>query len=88
MLSKQQYIDLGFQMAIYPATGFLAMGKILQKVYTEIRDTGASIGCLEDTAEFNDFCRTMGFEQVWNFDSEHADYEDHWKTQLSSLSKL
>ena len=31
---------LGYQLAIYPATGFLAMGQALNKVYRNLSETG------------------------------------------------
>lgn len=82
VLSKARYIELGFQMAIYPATGFLAMGKALEQVYGKLRDTGSSVGCEGDVADFQGFCKTMGFEDVWSFDKAHADIEDEVKQRM------
>lgn len=75
VLSKEQYIEMGYSMAIYPATAFLAMGRALEKVYGHIKQTGSSIGTEGDVADFKGFCRTMGFEDVWAFDRAHADLE-------------
>jgi len=82
LLSKERYIELGYQMAIYPATAFLAMGKALEGVYTHLRDFGASTGCLKDVADFKGFCKTMGFERVWEFDKAHADIEEEVKERI------
>mmetsp|Transcript_39276 Transcript_39276/g.122243 ORF Transcript_39276/g.122243 Transcript_39276/m.122243 type:complete len:313 (+) Transcript_39276:59-997(+) len=82
VLSRERYAELGFQLAIFPATGFLAMGKALEKVYTEIRDTGSAVGCMDDVTEFKGFCRTMGFERVWSFDKAHADLEEEVRERL------
>jgi len=82
LLSKERYIELGYQMAIYPATGFLAMGKALTSVYTQLRDTGASTGCSGELADFKGFCKTMGFERVWEFDKAHADIEKEVDEQI------
>lgn len=82
LLSKERYIELGYQMAIYPATGFLAVGKALQSVYTQLRDFGASTGCSEELADFKGFCKTMGFERVWEFDKAHADIEEEVQEQI------
>ncbi|CAE7764916.1 Dml, partial [Symbiodinium sp. CCMP2456] len=38
VLPRERYIELGYQVAIYPATGFLAMGKALEKVYRSLRN--------------------------------------------------
>mmetsp|Transcript_16148 Transcript_16148/g.33620 ORF Transcript_16148/g.33620 Transcript_16148/m.33620 type:complete len:310 (+) Transcript_16148:77-1006(+) len=82
VLSKERYIELGFQLAIYPATGFLAMGKALEQVYGKIKDTGSSTSCVDDVCGFKDFCCTMGFERVWSFDKAHADIEEEVRERL------
>jgi len=90
VLSRERYAQLGFQLAIYPATGFLAMGKALEKVYSTIRDTGSSLECADAVAEFKEFCVTMGFESVWAFDKAAANMQDQLKTKLQSkpIAKL
>ncbi|CAL1173347.1 unnamed protein product, partial [Cladocopium goreaui] len=40
LCSKQRLIELGYQLAIYPATGFLAMGQALTKVYRNLSEAG------------------------------------------------
>lgn len=84
VLSKERYIELGFQMAILPASAFLAMGKTLERVYSHIKDAGPAVqlGCVKECADFKGFCKTMGFERVWNFDKEHADIEEEVKQSL------
>ncbi|CAE7281362.1 Dml [Symbiodinium natans] len=76
VLPRQRYIELGYQVAIYPATGFLAMGKVLEKVYRSAHSGGSSHSCQSDLANFRGFCVTMGFQSVWDFDKEHADLEE------------
>ncbi|OLQ08789.1 2,3-dimethylmalate lyase [Symbiodinium microadriaticum] len=76
VLPRERYIELGYQVAIYPATGFLAMGKALEKVYRSLRNEGSSHSCQSDLANFKGFCVTMGFQHVWDFDKEHADLEE------------
>ena len=70
---------LGFSLAIYPASGFLAMTQALQKVYTEIKagngTQSASEGVNGASAtlySFEAMCELMGFPAVWQFDSRHA----------------
>mmetsp|Transcript_69012 Transcript_69012/g.223079 ORF Transcript_69012/g.223079 Transcript_69012/m.223079 type:complete len:313 (+) Transcript_69012:123-1061(+) len=82
VLSRQRYAELGFQIAIFPATAFLAMGKALSKVYGELKSTGSAVGCKDDVADFKGFCGTMGFEDVWSFDKAHADIEEEVKERL------
>lgn len=72
VLSKKDYIDLGYSMAIYPATAFLAMGAALKSVYGRLKQTGSSLGASQPLDDFMTFSKTMGFEQVWSFDKAHA----------------
>lgn len=41
LLRSRRPLRLGYQLAIYPATGFLAMGQALTKVYRSLSDHGA-----------------------------------------------
>lgn len=88
LLTKQRYIELGYQMAIYPATAFLAMGKALENVYASLKTTGDTLSCKHDLADFKGFCLTMGFQDVWNFDKEHADLEDEIQESLTKKPRL
>jgi len=75
VLSRERYIELGYSVAIYPATAFLAIGKAVERVYGEIKATGSSVGVQDDLADFMSFSRTMGFEDIWAFERAHADLE-------------
>lgn len=74
VLPKERYAELGFQLAIYPATGFLAAGRGLESVYGHLKATGSSRGVESELTDFTQFSKTMGFERVWEFDHIHADY--------------
>ena len=74
VLSRERYIELGYQLAIYPATAFLAAGKSMESVYTHIQATGSTVGVEDQLADFMGFSKTMGFEQVWEFDRTHTEY--------------
>jgi 2-methylisocitrate lyase-like PEP mutase family enzyme len=73
LLSKAELEKLGFKLAIFPGTGFLAAGAAIERAYREIRDTGSSVGIVKDLYDFDAFGRLMGFEDVWEFDRTHAD---------------
>lgn len=75
VLTAQEYADLGYQVAIYPAAGFLAVGHALTSVYTTLKRTGASTELDVPIADFMTFSRAMGFEDVWRFEREHADLD-------------
>jgi 2-methylisocitrate lyase-like PEP mutase family enzyme len=72
VLSKQDYIDLGYQIAIYPGTGFMATAQALHSVYGTIKETGSSVDVEVPLRDFMTFSEEMGFKEVWDFDKKHA----------------
>lgn len=88
LLTKQRYAELGYQIAIYPATAFLAMGKAVENVYSVLKETGDSQKCKRELADFKGFCVTMGFQDVWSFDKAHADIEDELKESLAKKPRM
>lgn len=75
VLSAEEYIRIGYRMAIFPAVGFLAMGAALESVYGTLKATGASAGVTAPLADFMGFSKAMGFEDVWAFEKAHAGME-------------
>ena len=72
VLTADQLAGLGCAIAIYPATGFLAMGQALNDVYSHLRRTGSSAGVQTPLYDFNEFSKMVGFEQVWDFEKRWA----------------
>lgn len=75
VLTAEQYAEIGYQIAIYPAAGFLAVGHALNSVYGTLKRTGASTELEVPIADFMTFSKAMGFEDVWKFERDHADLE-------------
>lgn len=73
VLSRDRYRALGYRMAIFPATAFLAMGAALNSVYRTLKETGSSLDLPVPLADFMEFSRLMGFEEVWDFERRHAE---------------
>jgi 2,3-dimethylmalate lyase len=73
VLPVAEYKRMGYAMAIYPGSGFLAIGAALQTVYSQILETGSSIGADTPLANFMEFSKRMGFEAVWDFEKKWAD---------------
>ncbi|WP_026380863.1 isocitrate lyase/PEP mutase family protein [Afifella pfennigii] len=73
LLGKSRLEELGYRLAIFPASGFLAAGGALRAVYGRIRREGSSAGYEGELYPFSDFTRLMGFERVWEFEKRHAD---------------
>lgn len=73
VLSAAEYVDLGYRIAIFPGTGFLAVGAALQSVYGTLKRTGATTELEVPLAPFMEFSKAMGFDDVWRFERAHAD---------------
>ena len=72
-LTPAELQALGFSLAIYPASGFLAVAQALEKVYGEIKAGNGTNGHMGELYSFAAMCTLMGFEAVWDFDKKHAD---------------
>ena len=68
ILSREKLQALGYRMAIFPATGFLATAKALEHVYGVLRERGSSDTLGSELYSFDRFCRMIGFEHVWEFE--------------------
>lgn len=66
---------IGYSLAIYPGTAFLAMGAAVRKVYEHILKTGSSLGAPVALDDFTEFSKLMGFQEVWDFERKWADQE-------------
>jgi 2,3-dimethylmalate lyase len=73
VLDKKELEGLGFKIAIFPTSGFLAAGAAMRSIYEEIRSSGSSKSWTGDMYAFDEFCRLMGFERVWQFERQHAE---------------
>jgi 2-methylisocitrate lyase-like PEP mutase family enzyme len=73
VLSAARLEALGYRIAIFPATGFLAAGAALDSVYKTLKQDGSSVDATSPLYPFNDFAKLMGFQAVWDFDKRHAD---------------
>ncbi|CAN5218551.1 isocitrate lyase/PEP mutase family protein [soil metagenome] len=72
VLPAATYEQMGFALAIYPALGFLSAGQALHTAYSHLKATGSSVGVPAPLYDFMEFSKLMGFEQVWEFDKQHA----------------
>ncbi len=72
VLPVKELERVGYSLAIYPGTGFLAIGATLRKVYEHIQNTGSSIGSPVPLDDFKAFSKLMGFQEVWDFEKKWA----------------
>jgi 2-methylisocitrate lyase-like PEP mutase family enzyme len=73
LFSKQELEQMGFKMAIYPGSAFLAMGQALENVYGALKRDGSTLSVKDQLYNFEAFSKLMGFEAVWDFDRKHAE---------------
>ena len=59
---------LGFAIAIYPGTGFLAAAKTLEAVYGHLKTNGSSIDLKAGSFSIGEMHELMGFGEVWEFE--------------------
>ena len=76
VLSAQELQEIGYGLAIFPATAFLAAGAAIQSVYDSIKAKGSSAQLDVPLHNFQDFSRMMGFDWVAAFDAAHAPKTD------------
>ncbi len=60
---------IGYDIAIYPAVGFMAATAALERAYTHLRKHGDSTGLpATESYGFTRMCELMGFPDAWAFD--------------------
>jgi 2-methylisocitrate lyase-like PEP mutase family enzyme len=73
ILSKEKLASIGYDIAIYPAVGFLTMAAALERSYAHLLQHGDTNGLpggvIHDFAKMNEL---MGFPEVWDFDKRWA----------------
>jgi 2-methylisocitrate lyase-like PEP mutase family enzyme len=72
MLPTARLAEIGFAMAIFPATGFLAAAEALQRAYAEVQQHGTSTGAVP-MYSFAEFNKLIGFEDVWEFERRYPE---------------
>ncbi len=68
VLPRERLEALGFAVAIFPATGFLAAGAALESVYGTLKREGSSVATETSLCDFHAFNEMIGFRRVWDFD--------------------
>ncbi len=76
VLPKERLAALGFRMAIFPTTGFLAAAAAMRGAYEELRREGSSAKLEVPLYSFTEFSKLMGFEDVWAFERAHPETVD------------
>ena len=73
VLPRERLAKLGFQIAIYPAAGFLAAAAALDATYQQLYEHGVTSGSAADLYDFKAFCDVIGFADVHAFERRWAE---------------
>lgn len=73
VLPAAELSALGYRLAIFPGTAFLAATAAMEKAYAGLQAQGSSAGLAQPLYEFQGMSRLMGFDEVSAFDRRHAD---------------
>lgn len=72
MLDAQTLREIGFSLAIYPSMTSLAAAAAMERALRHLKTSGGSLAPGHDLFDFNEFCRRIGFEEVWDFEKRWA----------------
>jgi 2-methylisocitrate lyase-like PEP mutase family enzyme len=67
--------SFGYSLAIWPAMNALAASAAMERALQHLKSTGTSLSPDVPLFGFDDFCRMVGFEEIWAF-------EERWKDVL------
>lgn len=71
-LSKDELQAIGFSLAIFPASGFLAAAAALNAAYGSLKDSGTTTNSGIEMYPFGEFGSLMGFDDIYEFDRRYA----------------
>ena len=72
MLDAQTLREIGFSLAIYPSMTSLAAAAAMERALRHLKTSGGRLAPGDDLFDFNEFCRRIGFEEVWDFEKRWA----------------
>ena len=72
LLSAERLAELGYDIAIHPAVGFLAVTRALEKAYGDLLANGMTSDDI-DLYSFAEMNKLLGFEDIWSFEKEWAE---------------
>jgi 2-methylisocitrate lyase-like PEP mutase family enzyme len=71
-LSTSELAAMGFKIALYPGSGFLAAARALQLCYGHLRSQGIATGGPAPLLPFSEMNTLMGFPAVHDFERRHG----------------
>ena len=71
LLGRAELEDIGYKIAIFPASGFLAAAAALNAVYQHIASEGSTKDADISLYPFSEFSKLIGFDEVWAFERRY-----------------
>jgi len=65
VLQKEELVELGFQLILYPLTGLFAAGKTIRDFYSKLHQDGTTLGMEKELLNFTDFNELIGVEEKY-----------------------
>jgi 2-methylisocitrate lyase-like PEP mutase family enzyme len=65
VLSRQELVDLGFQLILYPLAGLYAAAQATRRVYEALRRDGTTAGCETEIMPFGQFNELIGADAAF-----------------------
>jgi 2,3-dimethylmalate lyase len=62
VLPKEQLVDLGFQLILYPLTGLFAAAHAIESMYRQLKADGTTLGDADRLVTFADFNELIGVD--------------------------
>lgn len=63
VLPKEQLVELGFQIILYPLAGLFAAAKVMEEVFRQLQQGGTTLGHEQRLMTFSEFNRLIGVEE-------------------------
>ena len=73
VLAKEQLEALGFQLILYPLTGLFAAAHVLQRFFTQLHQTGTTLGMEDQLLSFSKFNDLIGVEEKYAFSEKFGE---------------
>ena len=75
LLSNDQLAEIGYAGAIFPAAAPLVAIEAVNRLYGHMKAKGEGKSADIPAYDFYEFCRDIGFEEVWDFEKRWGRYE-------------
>ena len=70
LCTTQELIELGFSCAIFPAMAALAANAAVENALRHLKTSGSGAEEGAPTFDFQEFCKEIGFDEVWAFEEK------------------